>query len=124
LRDKYIPSILSGDKLICLAITEPNAGSDVANIQSRAEKSSCGTYYTLNGLKKWITSGVYSDLFTVCARTGEKGELTLLLVERGAGVTLRKIKTQGMNSSGSTFIIFENVRVPAENVIGKEGRGF
>jgi alkylation response protein AidB-like acyl-CoA dehydrogenase len=65
LKDKVIKDCLAGRKNICLAITEPSAGSDVANLKTEAKKSPCGKYYILNGEKKWITNGIFSDFFTV-----------------------------------------------------------
>lgn len=127
LRDRVVPQCLNGEKLICLAITEPWAGSDVANLQTTAVKSPCGKFYIVNGLKKWITNGIFCDYFTTAVRTGGKGMggLSLLLIEKSMpGVITRKMKCQGMWSSGTTFIVFEDVKVPVENLIGQENKGF
>lgn len=126
LREKYAKAIYSGEKTICLAITEPYAGSDVANIQTTAKKSDDGKYYILNGEKKWITNGVFADYFTVAVRTGGEGMsgISLLLVERGPGVTTRLMNCSGVWSSGTTYITFEDVKVPVENLIGEENHGF
>jgi alkylation response protein AidB-like acyl-CoA dehydrogenase len=77
---------LEGEKIIALAITEPYAGSDVANIRCSAVKSECGKYYIVNGEKKWITSGTFSDYFTTAVRTGKDGMggISLLLIEKGS----------------------------------------
>merc|ERR1711924_566188 len=85
-KNKCARDCLSGDKVICLAITEPTAGSDVANLKCTAEKQ--GDHYLLNGEKKWITNGVFADYFTVACRTGDKGVkgISMLLVERSEGV--------------------------------------
>lgn len=118
---------LRGEKLICLAITEPWAGSDVANLQTTAKLSADGKHYIVNGLKKWITNGIFCDYFTTAVRTGGPGMdgLSLLLIEKTfPGVSTRKMKCQGMWASGTTFIVFEDVKVPVENLIGKEGKGF
>jgi len=72
LQKRIVPQCLSGEKRICLAITEPQAGSDVANVQCRAVKSPCGKYYTVTGTKKWITNGCQSDYFSCAVRTGKK----------------------------------------------------
>lgn len=117
----------SSSQVICLAITEPYAGSDVANLQTTAKLSADGKHYVLNGEKKWITNGVFADFFTVAVRTGGKGAagLSLLLVERTMpGVTTRQMHCQGVWSSGTTYITFEDVKVPVENRIGNEGEGF
>lgn len=124
-KKRVMAPILKGEKIICLAITEPTAGSDVANLKTTAEKQ--GDHYILNGEKKWITNGVFADYFTVACRTGGKGMggLSLLLVEKDMpGVTTRKMKCSGVWSSGTTYITFEDVKVPAGNLIGKEGKGF
>lgn len=122
--EKYAPQCISGDKVICLCVTEPSAGSDVANIQTKAVLKD--DYYVLNGEKKWITNGVYADYFTVACRTGESGMkgISLLLVERTKGVKTQKVKCSGMWGSGTAYITFENVLVPKSNLIGKENHGF
>jgi len=113
--------------VICLAITEPTAGSDVANIKTTAVRE--GDHYLLNGEKKWITNGIFADYFTVAVRTGSQKDgmkgISLLLVEKTMpGVNTRKMKCSGVWSSGTTYITFEDVKVPVENLIGKEGGGF
>ncbi|KAI5476162.1 hypothetical protein MNV49_000380 [Pseudohyphozyma bogoriensis] len=105
LKKRVVPPCLAGEKRICLAITEPGAGSDVANLATTAVKSEDGKHYIVNGEKKWITNGVYSDYFVTAARTGGKGMggLSLLVIPRTEGVT---------------------VKVPVENLLGKENKGF
>ncbi len=118
---------LKGEKVICLAVTEPSGGSDVANIRSTAVLSPDGQHYILNGEKKWITNGVFADFFTVAARTGGRGMggISLFLVERTfPGITTRQMQCSGVWSSGTTYITFEDVRVPVQNRIGKENEGF
>ncbi|PKS11192.1 hypothetical protein jhhlp_002953, partial [Lomentospora prolificans] len=125
--DRILPGILAGDKRICLAITEPDAGSDVANLTCEAKLSEDGKHYIVNGEKKWITNGIWSDYFTTAVRTGGPGMngVSLLLIEREAGgVSTRKMDCQGVWSSGTTYITFEDVKVPVENLIGKENQGF
>jgi alkylation response protein AidB-like acyl-CoA dehydrogenase len=80
----------------------------------------------VNGEKKWITNGIYSEYFTVAVRTGGKGMggISLLLIERGPGVTTKQMQCQGMWSSGTTYVTFENVKVPVENLLGVENQGF
>jgi alkylation response protein AidB-like acyl-CoA dehydrogenase len=124
---RVIPEIISGQKRICLCITEPDAGSDVANLTTTAEKTADGKYYIVNGTKKWITNGIWSSYFSVAVRTGGPGMngISMLLIEKSfPGVNVRKIETQGMRVSGSTYITFEDVKVPVENLIGKENQGF
>jgi len=127
LQDKVCADCLSGKKVICLAITEPAAGSDVANLTTTAVKTADGKHYIVNGEKKWITNGVWADYFTVAVRTGGPGMggVSLLLIERSMpGVTTRQMSCSGVWASGTTYITFEDVKVPAENLIGKEDNGF
>ncbi|KAF7530915.1 hypothetical protein G7054_g9387 [Neopestalotiopsis clavispora] len=127
LKDRIMPGILSGEKRICLAITEPDAGSDVANLTCEAKLSEDGKHYIVNGEKKWITNGIWCDYFTTAVRTSDKGMngVTLLLIERDfGGVSTRRMDCQGVWSSGTTYITFEDVKVPVENVLGKENQGF
>eukprot|EP00357_Protocruzia_adherens_P002456 CAMPEP_0115013626 /NCGR_PEP_ID=MMETSP0216-20121206/25531_1 /TAXON_ID=223996 /ORGANISM="Protocruzia adherens, Strain Boccale" /LENGTH=534 /DNA_ID=CAMNT_0002383083 /DNA_START=196 /DNA_END=1800 /DNA_ORIENTATION=+ len=127
LKQKVVADVAQARKYICLAITEPWAGSDVGNIQTTARKSEDGKFYIVNGIKKWITGGMWSDYFTTAVRTGGPGMkgVSLLLLEREMpGVSIKKIKCQGMWGSGTSYITFEDVKVPVENLIGKEGKGF
>jgi alkylation response protein AidB-like acyl-CoA dehydrogenase/predicted heme/steroid binding protein len=126
LKDRIMPSILSGDKRICLAITEPDAGSDVANLTCEAKLTEDGKHFIVNGEKKWITNGIWCDYFTTAVRTGGEGMngVSLLLIERGEGVSTRRMDCQGVWSSGTTYITFEDVKVPVENLIGKQNQGF
>jgi alkylation response protein AidB-like acyl-CoA dehydrogenase len=124
---RILPGILGGDKRICLAITEPDAGSDVANLGCEAKLSEDGKHYIVNGEKKWITNGVMSDYFTTAVRTGGEGNggVSLLLIEREhGGVSTRRMDCQGVWSSGTTYITFEDTKVPVENVLGKVNQGF
>jgi len=126
LKQRVVPPCLSGEKIICLAVTEPWGGSDVANLQTTARKSECGKFYIVNGEKKWITNGVFADYFTVAVRTGGPGMkgVSLLVVERGPGVTTKQMNCMGVWASGTSYITFEDVKVPVENLIGKENNGF
>ncbi|KAI7866669.1 acyl-CoA dehydrogenase/oxidase [Spinellus fusiger] len=122
---KVVPACLSGDKFIALAITEPSAGSDVANLKTVAKDM--GDHYLVNGQKKWITQGAYADFYTVACRTGGEGMggVSLLLVERSMpGVSTRSMDVQGMWGSGTSVIIFEDVKVPKSNLIGELNKGF
>lgn len=126
LQERVSQGVLSGEKIICLAVTEPGGGSDVAAVQTTAVTTADGEHYLVNGAKKWITNGIYADYFTAAVRTGGVGNggLTLLLIERGEGVTTRKMECQGVWPSGTTLVTFEDVLVPKKNIIGIEGQGF
>ncbi|KID99641.1 acyl-CoA dehydrogenase, partial [Metarhizium majus ARSEF 297] len=126
LKDRIMPGILAGDKRVCLAITEPDAGSDVANLTCEARLSEDGKHFIVNGEKKWITNGIWADYFTTAVRTGGEGMngVSLLLIERGPGVSTRRMDCQGVWSSGTTYITFEDVKVPVENLLGKKDKGF
>ncbi|EPS41635.1 hypothetical protein H072_4462 [Dactylellina haptotyla CBS 200.50] len=124
-RQKWLPKVATGDLRFCLGITEPDAGSDVANIQTAAEKK--GNVYVVNGTKKWITNGIWADYCTAAVRTGgpNHGGISLLVIPLTAkGVTRRRMENQGVHASGSTFLSFEDVEVPIENLIGRENQGF
>lgn len=127
LQESFLPDLLRGEKRICIAITEPEAGSDVAGIQTTAEKSADGKHYIINGTKKWITNALWSSYATMAVRTGGPGPagLSLLLVPLlgTPGVNMRKVITAGGRTGGTTFIELDEVRVPAENLIGEEGQG-
>jgi alkylation response protein AidB-like acyl-CoA dehydrogenase len=122
---KVVPAALRGEVSCCLCITEPSAGSDVANLKTSAKLE--GDHYILNGEKKWITNGIFAKYFTVACRTGEAGMngISLLMVESDMpGVTTRKMKCSGVWSSGTTYITFDDVKVPKGNLLGKENSGF
>ncbi|EME43726.1 hypothetical protein DOTSEDRAFT_62331 [Dothistroma septosporum NZE10] len=127
LQEKFLPDLLTGRTRICIAITEPDAGSDVANVQTVAEKTADGKHYIVNGTKKWITNGMWSDYASMCVRTGGDGPsgLSVLLVplKNQEGVSMRKIPVIGGRASGTTFIELDDVKVPVENILGKEGHG-
>lgn len=129
-KERYLPSLATGEKVAAFALTEPSAGSDAAAIKTRAELSADGTHYVLNGSKIWITNGGFADVFTVFARTsapdeGTKPRITAFLVERGPGVTSGPSERKlGIRGTSTTEVFFEDVKVPVENVIGEPGRGF
>ncbi|TPX30676.1 hypothetical protein SmJEL517_g05811 [Synchytrium microbalum] len=127
LKEKIIKDVLSGKKTICLAVSEPYAGSDIANLQTRGEKTPDGKHFIVSGEKKWITNGVWSDYFVTLVRTGGSGAsgLSFLLLERGMpGLTTRAVHAQGNIGSGTAYVMMDKVKVPVENVIGVEGQGF
>ncbi len=124
---KYMPALTSGEKLAGWCLTEPGSGSDASGMKSTAIKS--GDKYILNGSKIFITQGSVGDTFVVLAKTdpdkGTKG-ISAFIVERQwdgvkPGSGMHKL---GMNSSDTTEVVFENVEVPAENLLGEEGQGF
>eukprot|EP00932_Pfiesteria_piscicida_P009041 SRR837773.19679.p2 GENE.SRR837773.19679~~SRR837773.19679.p2 ORF type:complete len:437 (-),score=232.45 SRR837773.19679:147-1325(-) len=124
---RVCPPVLRGEKFVCLAITEPTAGSDVANIRCTAVKE--GDHYIVTGEKKWITNGVFADFFTVAVRTGSQKDgmkgVSLLLIERTMpGVKTRHMKCTGAWASGTSYVTFDEVKVPVENLLGKENKGF
>lgn len=124
-KDKYLPGVAAGTIRFCLGITEPDAGSDVANIKTIAENK--GDHYLVNGSKKWITNAIWADYVTAAVRTGGPGAagVSLLIIPlKAPGVATRKMHNSGVGASGSTFITFEDVVVPLENLLHKENRGF
>ncbi|KAJ8653724.1 hypothetical protein O0I10_010646 [Lichtheimia ornata] len=122
LKKRVVPEVLLGRKRICLAITEPYAGSDVARLRTTAKRTPDGKHFIVNGVKKWITNGTFADYFSVAVRT-EKG-ITMLFIERGEGLETKGIKTSYSSAAGTSYITFENVKVPVENILGEEGKGF
>jgi len=130
LKDKVVPSVISGDKIAALAITEPSGGSDVANIKTRAEKVTVDgqDFYKVNGSKTFITSGVRADFYTVAVRTGGEGYggISLLMIEKGtAGFSVGKtLKKMCWWASDTAELFFEDCLVPVENLIGAENTGF
>ena len=129
-KKQYLPQLATGERVAAFALTEPGAGSDAASITTRAELSDDGQSYILNGSKIWITNGGFADVFTVFARTsapdpGVKPRITAMIVERSEGLTNGPDEEKlGIRGSSTTEIFFDNVRVPASNVLGEPGRGF
>lgn len=121
LQERVMEECLTGKKKICLAITEAFAGSDVARLRTTAVKTADGKHYIVNGTKKWITNGVFCDYFVVGCQT-DKG-MSVLLIERGEGVETKAIKTSYSAAAGTTYITFDNVKVPVSNLMGKENKG-
>ena len=126
LKQRIVPQVLAGEKIIALAITEPSGGSDVANLKTRAVRD--GDHYVINGSKTFITSGARADYYTVAVRTGEAGfgGVSLLLIEKGTpGFTVgRNLKKMGWWASDTAELFFQDCRVPAENLLGPENSGF
>ena len=125
-KKRFVAPVLAGDKISALAITEPNAGSDVARITTRARRD--GDHYIVNGAKTFITSGCRADIVTTAVRTGGDGHggISLLVIERGTpGFSVsRKLAKTGWWASDTAELAFEDCRVPAANLIGEENLGF
>ncbi len=126
-RARYYPKLASGEMIAAFCLTEPGSGSDAASIKTTAIKD--GDHYVLNGDKIWITNGGIADFFTVFAKTGEPNErknLSAFLVTRDmAGVKTGPHEDKmGIRASSTTTVSLENVRVPAANLLGEEGKGF
>ena len=128
LRNKYLPKFATGEIRGGLALTEPNAGTDLQAIRMRARRE--GTVYLLDGTKTWISNGIQGSCFAVLAKTNPDAEprhrgMSLFLCEKGPGFTAgRKLEKLGYKGIDSAELVFEDCRVPAENLIGEEGRGF
>ncbi|KAF5972410.1 acyl dehydrogenase n-terminal [Fusarium coicis] len=126
-KSRWFPGLFSGNVNFCLGITEPGGGSDVANIQTTAEKSSDGKFYVVNGAKKWITGAPWATHMTTAVRTGGPGAKGVTVLEiplDSPGVSRTKILNSGQNAGGSSFVDLENVKVPVDNRIGPENEGF
>src|SRR5690348_9225667 len=123
-KQKYLPRLASAKMIAAYALTEPQAGSDAQAARTRADLTADGTTYILNGQKMWITNGGDADLFTVFAKVGGE-KLTAFLVERAFGGVSSgaEEKKMGLKGSSTTAIYFENVPVPAANILGEIGRG-
>ncbi|GAC35427.1 isovaleryl-CoA dehydrogenase [Paraglaciecola polaris] len=125
-KEKYLPKLVSGEHIGALAMSEPNAGSDVVSMKLRADKK--GDHYILNGNKMWITNGPDADTFVIYAKTdlsaGSKG-MSAFIVERGTeGFSqAQKLDKLGMRSSNTCELVFVDCPVPAENLIRNEGDG-
>ncbi|MFL5208376.1 MAG: acyl-CoA dehydrogenase family protein [Microvirga sp.] len=127
-RARWMPGIIAGEVITAVAVTEPDAGSDVKGIRTTARRGPDG--YVLDGTKLFITNGVHADLYCVAAKTGGERTpsrgLTMFLVEKGTpGLSVgRTLDKHGWRSSDTAELHFEECRIPAENVLGEEGRGF
>ena len=123
-KEKYLPKLASAELIGAYCLSEPLAGSDALAAKTRADLSEDGTYYTLNGQKMWITNGGAADLYTVFAKVGGE-KFTAFLVERATpGVSAgAEEKKMGIKGSSTTPVFLDNVKVPAENVLGEVGRG-
>uniref|UniRef100_A0A8C6LWR7 Very long-chain specific acyl-CoA dehydrogenase, mitochondrial n=1 Tax=Nothobranchius furzeri TaxID=105023 RepID=A0A8C6LWR7_NOTFU len=133
-KEKYLPKLASGEHIAAFCLTEPASGSDAASIKTTAVLSPCGKFYTMNGSKIWISNGGIAEIFTVFAKTPMKdpktGEttdkITAFIVERSfGGVTSGPPeKKMGIKASNTAEVYFDDVRVPADCVLGEVGGGF
>jgi acyl-CoA dehydrogenase len=127
-KQKYLPKYASGEWISCFCLTEPDAGSDAASLKTTAVRD--GDHYIINGTKRYITNAYVADTFNVMARTdpdnkGARGISSFIIDKDTPGISLGAIdKKMGQSGSMTCDVIFEDVRVPAENLIGEEGEGF
>ena len=122
---KYLPDVIAGKTITAVAISEPGAGSDVAGIRTSAKRE--GDEWVINGTKIFITNGVHANLYFVASKTGPgKRDMSMFIVEKGTpGFTVgRALKKTGWLSSDTAELIFDNVRIPAGNLLGEENKGF
>ena len=126
IKKEYLTPSIEGDKIGCLCITEPFGGSDVAGMRTTAVKK--GDKYVLNGSKTFITNGVYSDYLVVVAKTDPEDKykgMSIFVVDRDTpGISSTKLDKLGWRASDTAEIAFDNVEIPAENLMGEEGKGF
>src|SRR6476620_517889 len=124
-KDKYLPRVIAGELITAVGITEPGAGSDVAGIRTTARRDGDG--WVLNGTKMFITNGVHADLYFIAAKTGAAPHaMSMFIVEKGTpGFSVgRALKKTGWLSSDTAELVLDNVRLPAANLLGEEGKGF
>jgi alkylation response protein AidB-like acyl-CoA dehydrogenase len=126
-KDFYLPKLASGEMIGCFGLTEPNAGSDAGNQQTRAEKD--GDHYILNGQKAWISNGTIADVAIIIAQTdpskGHKGMCAFLVDTKLPGFSSQKMEPKlGLRSSDTAELFMDNVRVPASAMLAKPGEGF
>lgn len=122
---RYMPDVIAGKTITAVGITEPGAGSDVAGMRMTAKRE--GDEWVLNGTKMFITNGVFANLYFIAAKTGTaRHDVSMFIVEKGTpGFTVgRALKKTGWLSSDTAELVFDNVRIPAGNLLGEEGKGF
>jgi acyl-CoA dehydrogenase len=124
LRERYLPGLLKGESFISMGISEPDVGSNVLEIKTRARRD--GDHYVISGEKTWISNGEYSDLLICTCRTGDdprRGLTHFLLDRKEHPYEVRGIRKIGLNSQSTAQIFLDQVRVPASNMLGNEGEG-
>lgn len=126
IKNKYLTASIEGEKIGCLCITEPFGGSDVAAMRTTAVKK--GDTYIINGSKTFITNGIYSDYLVVTAKTNpaarNKGISIFIMDRNTPGISATKLDKLGWRASDTAEIAFDNVVIPAENLMSEEGKGF
>ena len=126
IKKKYLAPSITGQKIGCLCITEPSAGSDVAGIRTTATME--GEFYTINGSKTFITNGVYSDYLIVAAKTNATSKhsgISIFIIDRETpGISATKLDKLGWKASDTGEIAFDNVKISTKNLLGEEGKGF
>lgn len=124
LKEKYLKPAIAGEKIACIGISEPGAGSDAANIQTRAIRQ--GDHYIVNGAKTFITNGIYGDFVILVCKTnpdaGAAGVSLLVLDLHSEGVSKRKLKKLGWHSSDTAELNFDDVKVPVANLLVKKAK--
>ncbi|MEV6108508.1 acyl-CoA dehydrogenase family protein [Streptomyces sp. NPDC051940] len=131
-KKRWLPDFVSGEMMTAIAMTEPGTGSDLAGMKTTAKLSEDGTHYVLNGAKTFITGGVQADRVLVCARTSpatpedRRGGISILVVDtKSPGYAVgRKLDKLGLKSSDTAELSFSDVKVPVEDLLGEEGKGF
>jgi alkylation response protein AidB-like acyl-CoA dehydrogenase len=124
-KDKYLKKIATGEWIAAYCLTEPDAGSDAMNITTNATLSEDGKYYILNGSKTYITNGGIADLYTVFAKINKTDHAAFLVERTFEGVSIgREEDKMGIRGSSTTPVMFDNVKVPVENLLGEIGKGY
>jgi alkylation response protein AidB-like acyl-CoA dehydrogenase len=124
---KWLPGLFDGSTSFCLGITEPTGGSDVAGLRTTARKSEDGKFYAVNGVKKWITGMPWATHMTTAVRTGGKGMrgISVLVIPTDSeGLEHQRIPNSGQNAGGASLVTMTDVKVPVENLLGRENDGF
>jgi alkylation response protein AidB-like acyl-CoA dehydrogenase len=123
-KQKYLPELISGDLKAAYCLTEPGSGSDALNAKTRADLSTDGTHYVVSGQKMWISNAGFADIFIVFAKVGGEKFTGFIVDAHTAGITLGAEEDKlGIKGSSTRQVYFENVKVPAENVLGEIGKG-
>ncbi|SDO07147.1 acyl-CoA dehydrogenase family protein [Actinacidiphila guanduensis] len=131
-KKRWLPGVASGETMLAIAMTEPGTGSDLAGMKTTARLAADGTHYVLNGAKTFITGGVHADRVIVCARTApptaedRRAGISLFVVDtKSDGYTVgRKLDKIGLKASDTAELSFSDVKVPVEDLLGEEGKGF
>ncbi|MCB0501707.1 MAG: acyl-CoA dehydrogenase family protein [Bacteroidetes bacterium] len=128
LKDKYLPDLVAGRKISCIGISEPGCGSDAANAQTKAILDESGEFYVVNGAKTFITNSFFGDIVVAVVKTNPEagvGGVSLLVIDLDSeGISKRRLKKLGWHASDTCELNFDEVKVPAENLIGQAGQGF